>query len=388
MYRFIILFIPLLGFGNLCPAQVMDSRTIEDSSYYYYLNADHTRQIRLCNLALQQGMDYFFLRCRLGYAYFSKGNYAMALHHYNDANNKNPGDKNVAEFIYYCTQNLGLENEEHYMGNHLDSVVTRKKKYESFQLISDVFSEGGMKFVAGTDSLQQLNYYMFGLKHRLSSSLSWTQSYSHIGQKYYWGNLEQFQYYSMLNLKTSITTDLAASVHYIFSKSTGTDVNNPVTKETLLLGIWGHKIWKRWELRPGFTFVNSGGGHWFQADLGAQFYLQGNSSIIIGVNPGIQFSDSGLKPMPKISVAGKIGPRIWLQGEYFFANTSMFQELSGSIVNNSPDLTLDRLGAMLTYLYKKKSYLYLVIQHERKDENNYHIKYGYLTAIAGIKFNL
>ena len=42
------------------------AQAIEDSSYQYYLNAKHDEQIELGKNALKKGIDYYYLRYRLG----------------------------------------------------------------------------------------------------------------------------------------------------------------------------------------------------------------------------------------------------------------------------------------------------------------------------------
>jgi hypothetical protein len=103
MYRLI------LGIGILVcllPAaraqEEADFMRVNTETYRLYLEQEWDSLIDMGKEALSQDLDYYYLRIRLGIAYYSNGNYRRAASHFSHALDYNRGDPLAQEYLYYC----------------------------------------------------------------------------------------------------------------------------------------------------------------------------------------------------------------------------------------------------------------------------------------------
>ncbi|MBN2639147.1 MAG: hypothetical protein JXR65_08680 [Bacteroidales bacterium] len=74
---------------------------IDTAMYRAYLNKDWNKIIKMGKLGLNNGIDYYYLRLRMGYAYFMKKQYRMAIPYYQAALRFSSKDATAMEFLYY-----------------------------------------------------------------------------------------------------------------------------------------------------------------------------------------------------------------------------------------------------------------------------------------------
>ena len=101
MYR-IIISIWLLGFISLGikAQEPVDFNTMNRETYRLYLSQDWDSVIILGKQALKQEMDFYYLRIRMGIAYYSKKNYRTAARHLSVALEQNQDDPVALEYLY------------------------------------------------------------------------------------------------------------------------------------------------------------------------------------------------------------------------------------------------------------------------------------------------
>jgi hypothetical protein len=78
-----------------------DFLSIDKQTYDYYMNGDYRNLKRTADTMLSQGMDYYYLRMRLGILSYNNELYSSALKHFNRALEFNSGDTLSREYIYY-----------------------------------------------------------------------------------------------------------------------------------------------------------------------------------------------------------------------------------------------------------------------------------------------
>jgi hypothetical protein len=92
-----------LGFLGGIHAQEKRSLTWVDSeTYSLYLANDWEGVIRVGKDALNQGMDFYYLRVRLGIAFFERQNYQEAAFHFEKAREVSREEEYVEEYLYYA----------------------------------------------------------------------------------------------------------------------------------------------------------------------------------------------------------------------------------------------------------------------------------------------
>lgn len=81
------------------------------NTYRQYISMQWDSLIEEGNYYLEKGIDYYYLRVRLGVAYYMKHNYVNATRHLNKALESNPGDQFALEYLYYANLYKGDDFE-------------------------------------------------------------------------------------------------------------------------------------------------------------------------------------------------------------------------------------------------------------------------------------
>jgi len=87
----------------------LDYTSSDITTYRQFLNSSWDSLIITGNNHLKSGIDYQYLRLRLGIAYYEKQNYAMAIKHFTKALDFNPTDALAIEYLYFA--NLFISND-------------------------------------------------------------------------------------------------------------------------------------------------------------------------------------------------------------------------------------------------------------------------------------
>ena len=70
----------------------------EKKTFELYNQKNWSELIRWGKKAIENGNDYFYMRMRLGIAFYERGNYHRALIHFNKAGEFNPNDPYLLEY--------------------------------------------------------------------------------------------------------------------------------------------------------------------------------------------------------------------------------------------------------------------------------------------------
>ncbi len=97
LFLIIVLFVAVVQ----VKAQKLSTLEVDKITYQYYLNGQWKELIQLANKAIEQGIDFFYLRTRLGLAYYYRGQYRLAARQFEKALSWYPQDKWTLEMLYY-----------------------------------------------------------------------------------------------------------------------------------------------------------------------------------------------------------------------------------------------------------------------------------------------
>jgi hypothetical protein len=89
----------MLAFSANLSAQ-RDFRTLDQQTYDYYIKGDYKNLKKTADTMLSQGMDYYYLRMRLGIIAYNNQLYSSALEHFNKALEFSSLDTISREYIY------------------------------------------------------------------------------------------------------------------------------------------------------------------------------------------------------------------------------------------------------------------------------------------------
>jgi tetratricopeptide (TPR) repeat protein len=97
----IILFVLIGQCVQLNAQQGINLLSVDKQTYEAWLKQDWDKLILLSTDALHAGIDFYYLRVRLGIAYYAKGNYHAALPHFEEAYRQNQQEDFLKESLYY-----------------------------------------------------------------------------------------------------------------------------------------------------------------------------------------------------------------------------------------------------------------------------------------------
>ena len=176
-------------------------RTIDSITWAYYSNGQWEQLIHEGKQAIDDGIDYFYLRMRVGIAYYESENYRRAAPHFKKATEFNPLDKSATEYLYLSYLLGGRPQDARQLIPDLDNATKERLGISGSKIIEEVYIEGGPAFAGNTslknprkrghtgnnDTIYNGSYYYdnvyyghAGLRLRLHPAVSLYQGYSYV----------------------------------------------------------------------------------------------------------------------------------------------------------------------------------------------------------------
>jgi tetratricopeptide (TPR) repeat protein len=195
--------------------------------------------------ALKGGIDYFYLRMRLGIASYETGDYSRAIRHFTRALEFNSTDDTAMEYLYFAYRLYGRDMEAHnvsrgFSGSLKNKLSYRRNVIRSFSLnatgsflqdagIIDNYSYDDDREPDGFQSVtRDFMYFGASLEHDAGRLLKLTHSPGMLSKSYLLytrdetqteltrdARLSQFQYYVSGRLLLGNGAYLIPAIHYL-----------------------------------------------------------------------------------------------------------------------------------------------------------------------------
>jgi len=119
-------------------------KQIDSLSYNAYLKKDWKTVIKIGKEGLKQDFDYYYLRMRLGIAYYEQEKYRKAAPHFEKALEFNSSDTLATEYLFYSYL---FSNQELLARKSMNKLPnTKAKKYlEDFKIVSNIYAFYGTR---------------------------------------------------------------------------------------------------------------------------------------------------------------------------------------------------------------------------------------------------
>lgn len=189
----------ILNILMLMPAKAKDKVTFTEVDYLtsvYFTSGEWKLLLMKGNEALENGIDYYYLRQRMGVAYYVLQNYRSAIVHFEKALTFNSNSEETKEYLYYSYLFGGRQADADLFAQNLPDELKQKINYKKSKPIESIYAEGGIT-ITDTKNFQTnlldknklssevnretgSNYLHFGLKHKLSDRFSVYHGYSRI----------------------------------------------------------------------------------------------------------------------------------------------------------------------------------------------------------------
>lgn len=420
--------------------EINNSAIVEVNSTELYFDKNWAELIKYGENSIAQGYDYFYLRTRIGIAYYEQKKYKKAVKHFEKAIEFNSDDKLALEYLYYSYLFSGRASE----ARALTTIFPLRLKYlvkpPKNQIFESVYCEGGLAAsnlydiyrnidVNGPSNIygeatitKNMQYWHAGINHQIGNKFSIYHGYSHIKieltkriatpfkdtldnynliqHDYFLSGIQQFKHFALapafhfINVnfgKLTARKDFFTN-KYIFNKK-DTSFINYATSLSLIKnsGIFTYNFTSGFAQLNGLTQIQSG--------LSLTYYPFKNTNIY-GTSTLVYLNEDYTN---RVILAQKIGfiiiPKLWTELGCTIGNLQNYCENNAFVVFNTGDKILYKWGISITspllkhveislrYDYFKRENSYYFTNSFNKTES-ININYRTQTLIGGIKWKI
>lgn len=394
MYKIIVFVFLFFRTVDSMAQDMTNSDEIEKKSSELYLNGNWSELIEYGNKALSKGYDYFYLRMRIGIAYYVQKKYMNAVKHFERGVNFNSSDNTALEYLYYSYLFSGRSNEARALTTRFPSGLKENIKPPKNKIIESVYTEGGIAWSSlninfknidiawpaenyGESNItQNMQYWHVGLNHQIGSKWSVYQGYSNIGidyirhiktrdphlhvidtldnytlsqHDYYISINRQFKYFSLspafhlINVgfgKMNAKYDLTNS-KYFFNKKDTTFLNYATSLSLIKnIGIYTCNLSAGFSQLNGLTQLQAGFSLTYFPLANTNFY---GSSSVFYLNEN---SDNRLIETQKVGL--KLVSKLWAEAGITYGNLQDYCENNAFVVFNTSDKILYKCDFSIT----------------------------------------
>ena len=146
------------------------------------------RLIELGQLAIKDGYDFYYLRMRLGIAYYEQDKYRSAISQFEHALDFN-SDPLAAEYLYYSYKFSGRTMDANLVYAKYKKQLKSRGIASTTGFVTGLYTEGGLKMISPANSeYGSLLYAHIGAQQQLGSRLNLYHGYMRYSQ-----NISQFE---------------------------------------------------------------------------------------------------------------------------------------------------------------------------------------------------
>jgi tetratricopeptide (TPR) repeat protein len=382
----------------------MSSAQVEEKSYDLYLHKSWKELAVLGNNAIKQGYDYYYLRMRIGCAYYEQGNYLSADKQFKKALEFSSGDPTAEEYLYFCYIYIGRYEEARKLSKLFTKELARKIGTDSLSAVSFVIIEGGVKTSDSSTLFHNATYAQAGLGHYVNNSFSLFHAVTYYTESEFRGKTSQFQYYLLANVPMKNDWLISPAFQWIYRENTPPPVQEPppvrigprpppppapsASSSNYFIGsLQARKKLGHFYFTIGGTISNIDSNAQYMQAASISYFPFGNSRLIIGtqgylVESGRYGNETAISPF----VSCMPFKSLTLSASYLNSSVYHLIEGDGYIVNNSFDLTPSRWTFQCSVSLSKNLSVYGLYQLENKVESIANFKYNYQAFIIGLKF--
>ncbi len=392
--------------------------TVENKTLEYYYQGNWDSLIIIGNIALKNNHDYFYLRLRVGVAYYNIGKFNKAIAHLEKAYKQISDNEVCNEFLYLSYKNAGRTADAEYFSKLLNDYTLKRVNYHKKPFISSLYLESGISpasnYIPNSNlepnttselSTKQdlLGYGFLGVTHQLNSKLLLfhgvsfllsNNTFNSIQRDVFNPNLlksyasqnstSQIQYY--INPRYTISKGLVFSsfIHYLSVNGNTITPQQDTLSQNLIFnktnfkfndfvgGFQIEKYYRNLVFTGGLSFNKLNNIKIIQGQIGTTWFPFSNANFYIN---GSLFVNRTLSSTPaefektKTFYSGKIGgkiyKRLWAEASLYEGNIQNSHLNDGFLIFNSNDnysrmangmvmLAFNKFNISLRYQYSDK----------------------------------
>ncbi len=196
-----LLFFLLLSCGAAAMVQAQENlnfNKVEKDTYHYYMNQQWDSLVTTGKAGLHQDIDYFYLRVRMGMAYYFKGNYSKAITHLNKALEYNSGDTIAQEYLYYAYNDFSRALYKNALAKKIHPAIRKRiignaplykntfvpmagGQFDQVFKVDNITLKGGLQNNIYGEVDYPLDFYFFGMNYKhYFNGVALNVSYNHM----------------------------------------------------------------------------------------------------------------------------------------------------------------------------------------------------------------
>jgi len=368
--------------------------TSDSITYQYYMNGDWENVIRSGNESIQQQVDFKWLRQRMGYAYYMKGDYYKALQQYEKALAFDTSDTVTLTYLYYCGLFSNNEAFARYQAGKLPADLQEKLKVKPIRIIDALDAEYNYKFNT-LSTRSNPGYYRIGINSQLGYRVNLYQAFSNYTQRIDSAAINQNEYFALADWSVNAHMSLSLGYHYLGTNIADTiryRVNRRMISTRIDSTFYpGNLFYSRLSIRLNRLDLSlSGSVLDYDNTLTQQYGIQAGYALPGKLKVYVRSSLFGLlSPVNKRlifsqSIGAYFFNSLWAEGNITLGNLKNYAENNGLYVYNSDDATTFRTGLSLYWNVTRNVILFGNYSYNRKQTGNTSIYYNQHSISTGI----
>jgi hypothetical protein len=396
----------LYPIANVSGQSAADFQKIDSLTYALYEQGEWAALIKTGLKALNEGVDYYYLRMRIGLAYFYREQYRPAALHFRWALQLNEDDPYSRDYLRSSLEWGEMEVEAAWLSKKLpvsDSVVNPLKNLSVFygiafsgnmDAIDELNLDGGSNIYGEVTGNGNMAYFHAGTTFAPLKHLRWFAGYTNLmvdkqqriitdGKDTldHQFKLRQHLFAARLPIRIGEQLQLIPS----FDMITGTETPLLVSFDTLTFAyqwdeksftynnhILGLKIFKDWPLLSLGAAVGKSNFHssdQWQASLITGIYPTGNLNLYAFSTVSFLLENEKVNLHFKQTAGAKAFPWLWLQGSTHFGYLKNAHDESSLLVFNTFGQVESRTTASAMFLISKKIIFHLDYSFMKHKDN-------------------
>jgi hypothetical protein len=368
----------------------LDYKYVDSLTYIYYMSGEWNKIISLGKDAIDNNIDFKYLRQRMGYAFFELGNYSDARFEFEKAFSFDSYNSFTREYLYYSYLNTGKDDYAGNLARRLSPEIKKNIALKSFKPLESIEFEYNFKY-AGTASRSNPQYYRLGINSQLAFGISLYQSFSNYKQVIAVQqplqdlilSEKQPEYYACLSWALSNNLLIKAAYHFIYTTTlTSSSRGN--------LGFFSiSPDLNRFSVKASFSALNIQQEFVYQPGLEGGYIFPGKANFSLTSSISLLVQQNSNRLIYNEKAGFKVLKNAWLEANLNIGRMNNYNDYNGLYFYNSIDPMTFRSGATFIYYLNKKITLWANYSFERKEYfENRASSYNQFSYLGGIKWKL
>lgn len=256
----------LSGFSQ----QKADFMTIDTKTYQYYLDEKWDSLIHWGKIAAENEIDYYYLRYRIGVAWYEKENYGRAIRNFEAAYEYNSAEPLLNEYLYFANLFYNRPLQAGYYHRNLTDSYVQQKKFLKRKTLNNISISSGYFFsndierngdidklwndsslYIGDNLLKDYYFGHAGMGFNLTKRLTMYAGFTELS----FGRRHKYRYTTDLQIDSIVQTEFTNDY---YSYNDGSHSVDTRSNQNGIYAAFNYYAGKNWVISPAFHYIHVG----------------------------------------------------------------------------------------------------------------------------------